>query len=109
MNNKRKLQQVLRTVLSGEKDKSSALNVRIVGGQYGKKMTLQEFLDEQEATVKDLIQSVMEEQKNVQYCCYCVERRGDKIGCCGENHWIQFRDLDDDTQLEIVKEILENE
>lgn len=23
----------------------------------------------------------------MEVCGYCGERRGEKIGCCGENHW----------------------
>lgn len=72
-------------------------------------LTLKEFINQQELIVKNVIEEIMEDEANVQYCCYCVERRGTKMSCCGENHWIEFRDLDDDTQLEIVKEILQDE
>jgi hypothetical protein len=74
-----------------------------------KVLTLTDFINQQELIVKELLQAIMEDEKHVQYCCYCVERRGEKMSCCGENHWIQFKDLDDDTQLEIVKEILQDE
>ena len=72
-------------------------------------ISLKEFINQQELIVKNLIEDVMADEAHVQYCCYCVEKRDGKIGCCGENHWIEFRDLDDDTQLEIIKEILQNE
>lgn len=72
-------------------------------------ISLKEFINQQESIVKNLIEDIMNDEARVQYCCYCIERRGEKMSCCGENHWIEFRDLDDDTQLEIVKEILENE
>jgi hypothetical protein len=72
-------------------------------------LALNKFINQQESIVKDLLQGIMEDEKHVQYCCYCVERRADKMSCCSENHWIEFRDLDDETQLEIVKEILQNE
>jgi sulfur relay (sulfurtransferase) complex TusBCD TusD component (DsrE family) len=72
-------------------------------------LTLKEFINQQESIVKETLQAIMEDEANVQYCCYCVERRGEKMSCCGENHWIEFNDLDDDTQLEIVKEILQDE
>jgi sulfur relay (sulfurtransferase) complex TusBCD TusD component (DsrE family) len=74
-----------------------------------KVLTLKEFINQQELIVKELLQAIMEKEKHVQYCCYCVERRGEKMSCCSENHWIEFNDLDDDTQLEIVKEILQDE
>ena len=72
-------------------------------------LTLKEFINQQESIVKNLLESIMQDEAHVQYCCYCIERRGDKMSCCSENHWIEFRDLDDETQLEIVKEILQDE
>jgi sulfur relay (sulfurtransferase) complex TusBCD TusD component (DsrE family) len=72
-------------------------------------LTLNKFINQQESIVKELLQAIMENESRVQYCCYCVERRGEKMSCCSENHWIEFRDLDDETQLDIVREILENE
>ena len=40
------------------------------------------------------------------YCCYCCEPKGDKIGCCYENHFVTFNDLyPDDQQYVINSEI----
>lgn len=85
------------------------LTVHLLFTEGNKVISLKEFIDQQELIVKNLIEDVMADEAHVQYCCYCVEKRDGKIGCCGENHWIEFRDLDDDTQLEIIKEILQNE
>lgn len=39
-----------------------------------------------------------------EFCCYCgTERHG--IGCCGENHFVTYKDMYEDDQ----KEFLENE
>jgi hypothetical protein len=40
-----------------------------------------------------------------EYCCYCGEERGDKLGCCQENHFVPFEDLDDDMQKDILENI----
>lgn len=71
--------------------------------------SLKAFISEQESIVKELLDQIMQEQKYVKYCCYCVEPKGNKHVCCDECHFIEFYDLDDHTQLSIVKEILENE
>jgi len=36
-----------------------------------------------------------------EYCCYCSEERSG-ISCCGENHWVEFKDLDKDSQDLII-------
>ena len=39
-----------------------------------------------------------------EFCCYCMtERHG--IGCCGENHFVTYKDMYEDDQ----KYFLENE
>ena len=45
-----------------------------------------------------------EEQANVEYCCYCFSIRGDRRSCCSENHFVAYKDLDDDTQQRIAQE-----
>jgi hypothetical protein len=37
-----------------------------------------------------------------QYCCYCLELKTDNVGCCGENHFLTFSDLDQDGQDSIL-------
>ena len=44
------------------------------------------------------------EQAHVEYCCYCFSVRGDQRSCCSENHFVEFRDLDEDTQQRIAQE-----
>jgi len=60
-------------------------------------------------TMKELIEYYKELQKNVQYCCYCIELKNDAISCCQENHFVDFQDLDDDTQLDIITEMINAE
>jgi hypothetical protein len=40
----------------------------------------------------------------VQYCPYCMEPRNDKRSCCGENHFLEFQDFDDETQNQIIQD-----
>ena len=38
-----------------------------------------------------------------QVCIYCGESRGEKLGCCGENHWEDAIDEDDcDHELKLT-------
>jgi hypothetical protein len=53
---------------------------------------------------KDFLQQAKEDLKGVEYCPYCMEPRNDKRSCCEENHFINFEDLDDDTQTQIVQD-----
>ena len=52
--------------------------------------------------MKDFLQQAKEDLAGVHYCPYCMEPQGDKRSCCGENHFIDFADLDDDTQKDII-------
>jgi len=54
--------------------------------------------------MKNFIQEFKEEHANIEYCCYCIEERGNKMSCCSENHFVPFSDLDDSTQMEIINE-----
>ena len=53
------------------------------------------------------MQSLYEEYKqefmksDQEYCCYCGDMRT-SIGCCGENHFVTFADMDDDIQRDII-------
>lgn len=38
-----------------------------------------------------------------EYCAYCCSVR-EGTGCCGENHWIEFKDLENDEQDAIINE-----
>lgn len=54
--------------------------------------------------VKSLFQQYMEEFKasSQEYCCYCLEPRGG-IGCCQENHFVEFKDLYEEDQIAIIE------
>jgi hypothetical protein len=43
----------------------------------------------------------MNDFDGVEFCAYCFEERADKISCCQENHFIEFKDLDEETQKEL--------
>jgi len=53
------------------------------------------------------MQSLYEEYKqefmksDQEYCCYCGTERT-RIGCCGENHFVTFAEMDDDDQRNII-------
>lgn len=44
---------------------------------------------------------------SVQYCCYCMEPQEEKIGCCGENHFIEFKYFDENDQRDIINAEIE--
>ena len=54
--------------------------------------------------MSELLQKIMEDEAQRLYCCYCAQPKT-SYSCCQENHFIEFKDLDDETQLEIAKEI----
>jgi len=56
--------------------------------------------------IKDELQAIYEDESNVYYCCYCLQPQADKIGCCYENHFVEFKDLYPEDQQEIAQEIL---
>ena len=44
---------------------------------------------------------------DVEYCCYCMEPKDGKVGCCYENHFINFRDFDESDQQHIINSEIE--
>ena len=56
--------------------------------------------------MKSFIEQFKEENKDTEYCAYCLELRDDKYHCCKENHFIPFSYLDEKDQIEIMKEEL---
>lgn len=58
--------------------------------------------------MKSFVDQFMEENSETEYCAYCLDPKGDKYHCCQENHFIPFKELDGETQLEIMKEELQN-
>jgi hypothetical protein len=73
-----------------------------------KSMSLQNLFDRQGEIVNNYIIEYKEQYAHEQYCPYCVTPKGKKFVCCGEMDWVDFKDLDDDTQLEIIKEEYDN-
>jgi hypothetical protein len=53
--------------------------------------------------MKYTFEEVLKRYSHVDYCCYCYEPKDDKISCCQENHFIQLKDFDHETQMEIAK------
>ena len=58
-----------------------------------------------------LRQMIWDEQlsSSTEYCYYCGSTKGERIGCCGENHFGTFADLYKEYQDAIVDELLEDE
>ena len=46
---------------------------------------------------------------DLEYCYYCFTTKGDRIGCCGENHFGTFADLYKEDQDAIVDALLDDE
>lgn len=59
--------------------------------------------------VKSLFEQYKQEfmSSSVEYCCYCCEPKEEKIGCCQENHFVEFKYLPDDEQKHIINSELE--
>lgn len=59
--------------------------------------------------MKSLFEQYKEEfsKSDTEYCCYCLEHRGDKIGCCHENHFVTFSDLYPEDQQYIIESEIE--
>jgi hypothetical protein len=71
-------------------------------------LKLQNLIDRQGDIVNNYIIEYKEEYAHTKYCPYCVQPKGQKFVCCGEMDWVDFKDLDDNTQLEIIKEEYDN-
>jgi len=56
--------------------------------------------------IKDELQAIYEDESNVYYCCYCLQPQNGKIGCCQENHFVEFKYLFPNDQKQIAQEIL---
>ena len=52
--------------------------------------------------MKSLFQTYLEEFSDIQYCPYCLAVKGNKIVCCQEADFIEFKDLDLDQQTQII-------
>jgi len=57
--------------------------------------------------MKSLFQIYVEEFSDIHYCPYCLTIKGNKIVCCQEADFIQFKDLDLDQQTQIIEDELD--
>lgn len=57
--------------------------------------------------MKSLFQTYVEEFSDIQYCPYCLIIKGNKIVCCQEADFIEFKDLDLDQQTQIIDQELD--
>ena len=60
-----------------------------------------------EFPLKTLFEFFVEEFSDIHYCPYCLTIKGDKIVCCQEADFIEFKDLDLDQQKEIIQQELD--
>ena len=54
--------------------------------------------------MKTLFQFFVEEFSDIEYCPYCLAVKGNKIVCCQEADFIEFKDLDLDQQKSIIND-----
>lgn len=54
--------------------------------------------------MKSLFQTYLEEFSSIKYCPYCLTVKGNKIVCCQEADFIEFKDLDLDQQKSIIND-----
>jgi hypothetical protein len=52
--------------------------------------------------MKLLFQTYLEEFSDIKYCPYCLTIKGNRIVCCQEADFIEFKELDLDQQTQII-------
>jgi hypothetical protein len=57
--------------------------------------------------MKSVFEQYQAEFQGIDYCCYCLEPKGERHSCCQENHFIPFEDLDIQEQKEIIEDEIE--
>jgi hypothetical protein len=57
--------------------------------------------------MKTLFQTYVEEFSDIHYCPYCLRIKGNKIVCCQEADFIEFKDLYPEQQKEIIQQELD--
>jgi len=57
--------------------------------------------------MKTLFQTYVSEFSDIHYCPYCLAIKGNKIVCCQEADFIEFKDLDLDQQKAIIEDELD--
>ena len=54
--------------------------------------------------MKSLFQTYVENFSDIKYCPYCLTVKGNKIVCCQEADFIEFKELDIDQQKSIIND-----
>ena len=57
--------------------------------------------------MKSVFVQYSEHFSDIHYCPYCLNAMGNKIVCCEEADFIQFKDLDLDQQKAIIEDELD--
>ena len=57
--------------------------------------------------MKSLFQTYLEEFSDIKYCPYCLTIKGNRIVCCQEADFIEFKELDLDKQKQIIEDELD--
>jgi hypothetical protein len=57
--------------------------------------------------MKTLFQTYVDEFSDTKYCPYCLNIMGNKIVCCQEADFIEFKDLYPEQQKEIIQQELD--
>ena len=57
--------------------------------------------------MKSLFQTYVSEFSDIHYCPYCLTIKRDKIVCCQEADFIEFKDLYPEQQKEIIQQELD--
>ena len=59
--------------------------------------------------LKDFREEIRDElmRSTTEYCCYCCTPKGSKYVCCGECHFVQFSDLYEEDQNELIQNELD--
>ena len=59
------------------------------------------------ALMKTLFQTYLDEFSDIHYCPYCLTTKGEKIVCCQEADFIEFKDLYPEQQKQIIEDELD--
>jgi hypothetical protein len=57
--------------------------------------------------MKTLFQTYVSEFSDIHYCPYCLSTKGNKIVCCQEADFIEFKDLYPEQQKDIIQQELD--
>lgn len=57
--------------------------------------------------MKTLYQTYLDEFSDIHYCPYCLTTKGEKIVCCQEADFIEFKDLYPEQQKQIIEDELD--